>query len=404
MKMRQSWLAALILSSSTLAGNIVLNAPGACAQTRKQTTRSATPAAEKAKFKGFLEPVNYQQDVKLTDAFFTSVDEGWVSGEHATILHTVDGGKNWTAQVGGDPANSEHPIRDLRFLNAKLGWAIQDGPERLLQTTDGQNWQELGPSPRGVQDFIFTSERHGILLANGSVEYYRGGIFLTEDAGKTWKPLMECTMSTTVNGLAHTEACWFVRLEMLSNSSGYALACDNNDSLAVFHTGDAGRTWNYRVLPFTAGGCKGADFFFTDANHGLLVFKEGKTYVTNDGNNWTVMLATTLGPQIHFADSEVGWTLWSSPSNWRAARITYTTDGGQHWKASANIDLPLHNGAEYRFTFPRRDRAYIIGDHGMIYRYSIVPSSYTAANGFNAPLMPGFDQLRFDGGGQPHQE
>ena len=295
MKMRQSWLAALILSSSTLAGNIVLNAPGACAQTRKQTTRPATRAAEKAKFKGFLEPVNYQQDVKLTDAFFTSVDEGWVSGEHATILHTVDGGKNWTAQVGGDPANSEHPIRDLRFLNAKLGWAIQDGPERLLQTTDGQNWRELGPSPRGVQDFMFTSERHGILLANGSVEYYRGGVFLTEDAGKTWKPLMECTMSTTVHGLAHTEACWFVRLEMLSNSSGYALACDNNDSLAVFHTGDAGRTWNYRVLPFTAGGCKGADFFFTDANHGLLVFKEGKTYVTNDGNNWTVMLATTLG-------------------------------------------------------------------------------------------------------------
>ena len=82
---------------------------------------------------------------------------------------------------------------------------------------------------------------------------------------------------------------------------------------------------------FTAGGCRGADFFFTDANHGLLVFKEGKTYLTNDGNNWTVMLATTLGRQIRFADSEVGWTIWSSPSNWRAARISDTTDGGLHW-------------------------------------------------------------------------
>jgi hypothetical protein len=75
MKIRQLWLAALILSSSTLAGNIILNAPAACAQIQKQTTRPATRAAEKAKFKGFLEPVNYKQDVKLTDAFFTSIDE-----------------------------------------------------------------------------------------------------------------------------------------------------------------------------------------------------------------------------------------------------------------------------------------------------------------------------------------
>ena len=392
MRVRTLGFAVLSLTFATL-----LEAPKTLTQTPSvrrtppQKAVIASPAAERPGFKGILEPVNYGNDIKFTDAFFTGADEGWVSGEHATILHTADAGKTWSAEVGGDPANSEHPIRSLRFLSAKLGWAIQSDPDRLLRTTDGQNWQELGPIPRGVQDYTFTSASHGIVLANGSMNYYRGGVFLTEDSGKTWKPLMECTMSTTVNALAHTESCWFVRLEMLSHRTGYALACDNNNSLAFFHTDDAGRSWNYRALPIDAAGCKEADFFFTDANHGVLVFKEGKTYVTNDGSNWTAMLATTLGPQIRFADPQIGWTLWSSPSNWRAARISYTTDGGQHWKASADIDLPLHNGAEYKFAFPRRDRAYIIGNHGMVYRYSMVPQTYTAPNSFAAPLMPSFD-------------
>lgn len=367
---------------------------------RQQRTTPKPPSrsdAEQSQLKGILEPVNYSQDIKLTDVFFTSADEGWVAGEHATILHTADGGKNWTAQVGGEPNNQEQQIRLIRFLDSKHGWAVQSCSgvcaegDRLLSTRDGQNWEEAGTLPRGGVDFAFTSGHHAIALTNGSPGYSRGAIFLSDDTGKAWKPLMECTMNTTVNGLAHTDGCWFVKLELLSHRSAYALACDNNYSFAFFHTNDAGRTWNYTVLPFTAPDCKGADFFFTDPTHGLLTLKDGKTYITTDGNNWTVLLATTLGPQMRFADPQVGWTLWSSKSNWRAARISYTVDGGQHWKASADIDLPLHNGDSYKFAFPRRDRAYIIGDHGMIYRYRVVPTSYTASNAFNAPAMPGFD-------------
>jgi photosystem II stability/assembly factor-like uncharacterized protein len=358
---------------------------------------TASSATESPQLKGILEPVNYGQDLKLTDVFFTSTDEGWVAGEHATILHTTDGGRNWNAQVGGEPNNQEQQIRLIRFLDSKHGWAVQSCAgvcaegDRLFSTRDGQNWDEAGTLPRGGVDFAFTSGRHAIALTNGAPGYSRGAIFLTDDSGKAWKPLMECSMNTTVNGLAHTDGCWFVKLELLSHRTAYALACDNNYSFAFFHTGDSGRTWNYHVLPFTASDCRGADFFFTDSVHGVLVLKDGRTYITNDGGNWTALLATTLGPQIRFADPQVGWTLWSSKSNWRAARIWYTVDGGQHWKASADIDLPLHNGDSYKFAFPRRDRAYIIGDHGMIYRYRVVPTSYTASNAFNAPAMPSFD-------------
>lgn len=351
-----------------------------------KTPRAAASAQQQ--YKAIFEPVNYPQDVNLKDVFFTSADEGWVAGEHATILHTADGGKSWKAQVGGDPSNQEQQIKLIRFLDAKHGWAIEDSPERILATTDGQNWSELGPSPRGVQDFLFSSVQHGILLANGSREYYRGGVFLTEDFGKTWKPQIECKMTTTVQGLAHNDECWFISLRVLSSHSAYALAADNSNSLALFHTEDDGVSWNYRVLPFQGG--REEDFAVPDPQTALVVFHgDGKTYLTTDGGeSWHVLLATTLADQIHFADPEVGWTLGSNPSNWRAARVSYTTDGGRHWKASGDLNFPPKDPSQYRFNFPRRDRAYVIGPHGMVYRYRIVPATFTAPGILDAPIMP----------------
>ena len=341
--------------------------------------------------------------MNLTDVFFTSVDEGWVSGEHATILHTQDGGSTWTAQVGGDPSNNERTIAGLRFLDARHGWAAQetpvfDGSRRMLRTTDGQNWQEIGEMPRGIKDYAFTSTSHGIALSNGSIGYRagQGAIFLTDDTGKTWKPVRACILKTTVQGLAQTADCSFTRLRMLSAVSGYALAswrspeAPNNNSPVIFRTDDAGRTWNYQVLPLY-GAWGDADFFFTDAEHGLLVFQDGKTYATSDGATWQPMLATTIGPQIAFADPQVGWAL--AGALYTAFKISYTTDGGRHWSTTRDLRFPGQQNSPHMFSFPRRDRAYIIGEHGLVYRYRIVARNYTAPNALDAPAMPGISAL-----------
>jgi len=381
-----------IVSLTLLAVVGVSRLAGAAQQRAASAPQAATPQGQ---LRGIFEPANFPQDIKLTDVLFVTADVGWVAGEHSTIIKTTDGGKNWTAQLGGDPNNSEQPITFLRFLDDRRGWAVQkcagvcaDG-DRLLRTRDGQNWQEAGLIPRGAVDFTFTSSRHGIALTNGSPNYYRGAIFVSDDSGKTWAPLMACEMSTTVQGLANKDGCWFMRLEMLSDRTGLALAHDNNDHLAIFRTNDAGRTWNYRVLPMPS---HEADFFFTDANHGVVVLNDGKTYTTNDGGGtWNSMLATTLTPHIRFADPQVGWTL--APGY--TTRISFTTDGGARWSTLAQVSFPA-NDSEYKFAFPRRDRAYVIGSHGMVYRYSLVPQRYSAAaNSFDAPAMPAFDVAQF---------
>jgi len=353
--------------------------------------------AQTSEYKAIFEPVHYGHDINLTDVFFASPDEGWVSGEHATILHTINGGTTWTAQVGGDAGNSEHPIHSLRFLDSKHGWAVQDDPARLLRTLDGQNWEEVrGSFPPGVYaiDYAFTSVRHGIMLGSNN-----GGFYVTNDGGRHWQQVSPCQLTASVQGLTRTEDCHVRKLQMLSAREGYALV-DWSQGFALMRTDDAGQNWHSFVTDVSD--CCGPDAFFTDLNHGVLLFNNGKTYVTeNGGRNWRPLLSGNVGltsggatPSLRFSDPEVGWVLGASPDNSDTQRVSFSIDGGQHWEMSRNIAFPTGR-SELKFNFPRRDRAYIVGPHGMIYRYRIVPGNYTAPNILEGPVMPGFEAAEF---------
>jgi hypothetical protein len=69
------------------------------------------------------------------------------------------------------------------------------------------------------------------------------------------------------------------------------------------------------------------------------------------------------------------------------AKLSYTTDGGRRW-TSRSFQFPTGVQA---FSLPRRDRGYAVGDHGMIYRYRVVPATQTVAKSIAAPAMPVFD-------------
>ena len=365
--------------------------------------RNASPHSLVSTSKGIFEPINYGQDINFTDVFFVSADVGWVSGEHATILKTVDGGKTWTAQVGGDPNANEKPIRVLRFLDARHGWAISgDGPDRLLRTLDGENWQEIGKQPvgSGFVDYAFTSVRHGIMLGGNN-----GGFFVTNDGGRHWQSTGPCQFTTNFQGLTRTFPCHFMKLQMISARVGYTFATWSNpeepnaSSIVMFATNDAGEHWT--PIPPTLRDCCGPDVFFLDVNHGVVLYNDGKTYLTSDGGrNWRVLLSGSVGltnggpaPPIHFADPEVGWVLGPSPDNSDTYRVSYSTDAGQHWTMSHNIAFPIGPGTQLKFSFPRRDRAYVVGQHGMIYRYGVLPAGSISANYLPAPAMPPFGAM-----------
>jgi photosystem II stability/assembly factor-like uncharacterized protein len=60
----------------------------------------------------------------FNDVFFVSPQEGWVAGEHATILHTMDGGRTWSDALENTNVRPFITFNRLFFLSRTLGWAV----------------------------------------------------------------------------------------------------------------------------------------------------------------------------------------------------------------------------------------------------------------------------------------
>ena len=306
------------------------------------TAATAVPAAEQPKYKGIFEPVNYSEDLDFTDVFFVSADVGWVSGAAGTILKTTDGGQTWTPQLGGDPKSQEPAIYRLRFIDEIHGWAMQR--KKLLRTTDGEAWEQIGSVKDVHGDYVFLSETEGLCL-QGTIGHTK--IWRTSDSGRNWTEVFDCQTKIELEGLRRDVACVVTSLHFPSPQIGYGVGFVGSgvhgalkDILILVKTEDAGATWNLSVVRDIG---PAVEVFFADENTGFIHVWQGKMYKT--------------------------------------------TDGGKRWSAR-NFTFPARNDA---FSLPRRDRGYVAGLHGMIYRYRVVPATEEVAKAILAPAMPGVD-------------
>jgi len=341
--------------------------------TLAQTPRAGTPAqkpttaAQKAsppKFKAIWEPVNYKEDLVLFDVYFVSKDEGWVTGAAGTILHTKDGGTNWTAELGGDPHAEGGELKHVFFKDPTHGWA--QAWNSLFRTTDGESWQQVTGDIRG--DVFFVSDLKGIRVIAGR-------IFATEDGGIGWKQVFTCRAKMEVQGLTQEKDCDLWALHFPTATVGYAMGAPR----ITARTEDGGVTWNVLVGPEQPGDQRVSDVFFLDANTGYQVRTNVLYRTTDGGQNWQGVIAKLEAgyPKVKFADREVGWSCLGG--TW-----AYTVDGGKHWTSrSVRFPAPVIS-----FSLPTRDRGYVVGDHGMIYRYRVVPIDYTSKGMLEATLMP----------------
>ena len=362
------------------------------AQTRTSTQArpGVTQAQGQGQFKGIFEPVSFTEDIDLTQVVFVTADVGWAAGEHGTIIHTTDGGKTWDAQLGGDPADKADNIRVLHFLDERRGWAIQG--LKTLHTRDGESWEEIGTAPQNVESMAFTSPRIGFV--GGNVGHSVSGpqtIYRTTDGGRSWKPVWNCQAKVSVGGLNRNISCVIGKIYFPTPRIGYAAirsgcigyGCGGPSLIAK--TTDGGSTWQIMNGPGVFEQDEVDGLFFTDENTGFARLTSKKLHMTTDGGaTWRGIVASP-GKDIQFADPSVGWGI---ELGWSDLRLAFTTDGGRRW-SSREMKMPAVTRA---FSLPRRDRGYVVGDHGMIFRYRVVPSSAPMGpNVVAAPAMPAFE-------------
>lgn len=369
-----------VIVSLTLCGAIAAPSYGQSPAKKAGAAKAPAKTGERPKFKAIWEPVNVPEDIELKSVHFVSAEEGWVAGgknvmQGGVIYHTKDGGKTWELQIG-DPASSDRGFDDLRFVDATHGFAVQGSPgatHNLFATSDGQTWIPSGTVPEHRYDYFFTTP------ATGFVADWAHRILRTDDGGKTWRPVYTCKIKTEIGGLTREADCYMHSIHFPDSGVGYAIGgpLPQNSGNVLAKTEDGGATWiDWVVLPGESA--SESSLRFLDAKTGVFRAKDGKMFRTTDGGKtWTgVSGQAALKSGLSFADAEVGWMI-------HYRRMTYTANGGKSW-LSREVAFPAMVEDS---SLPARDRGYAVGNHGMVYRYRIVPIDFTAKGMLAAPSL-----------------
>ena len=284
---------------------------------------------------------------------------GWVAGGTVNlvggvILHTRDGGTTWDVQHG-EPQSSDTAVKSLRFLDEKTGWAISG--DKILHTRDGDDWILAGTIRDNYVDYMFTSATRGVYLGpNGDLHRTR----TADNRGSRRTVCGPCRGQWADAGCAMQLGT----LQFVTPSLGYAVGVSSaaTDALFLAKTVDGGATWTMTTGRVTG---KAEDAVFLDENTGYVrvgYWDNGQLFKTEDGGKTWTGMAGSPGLGMAFSDPEVGWAFGNR-------KLTFTTDGGRRWN-SRTFAFPADVTA---FSLPRRDRGYVISEHGIIYRYRIVP-------------------------------
>lgn len=376
MRHNKAWRWGLASHAAVISIFIVCAVAGFSAQIRRPSGRTPAPAAARhPPFKAIFEPVSYAQDVEFADVFFIDRETGWACGHHRTdagdrgvVIATHDGGRTWALQVGG-PQSATPPITRLFFADGTHGWATRtDGT--LLRTIDGATWDAIGVM-NPLDPFVFTSAETGFALNGTSIQR-------TTDGGRTWRPAYECRVAVDVQG---TQLCQPATIAFApGGNTGFVVTQPTpGHSAAVIKTVDGGDTWTVSSrVPDVSEQTGG--LVFTDPFTGLL--RSGRTLKStlDGGQTWNDVVAPVPAgdPKILMV-GPVGWMIHGQD-------FSYTLDAGKRWN-SRTIEFP---SSVLSFSLPTPDTGYVVGSHGMVYRYRVVPFAYSVPKMLTIPALAGF--------------
>ncbi|HOX24330.1 MAG TPA: FlgD immunoglobulin-like domain containing protein [Candidatus Krumholzibacteria bacterium] len=239
-------------------------------------------------------------------AFATAL-EGWAVGGGGFILHTTDGGEQWTLQHG--PLAVAPNLYDVVITPAGTLLACGDGAGIYRSTDGGANWSPVAnPAPGELRDLALVP---GDRISAAGVN---GGVVVSADDGLTWTQI-----GPGAGTIRHH--CWLTALE------GYAVG------QGVAHrTINGGADWT----PFVTDSFFGYnEVYFTDPDHGWVVEDFAYTYTVDGGATWT-KVDTFTAPLYRYRTVVLSATHWLTACHGEGGELWETPDAGATWELRFN--------------------------------------------------------------------
>jgi photosystem II stability/assembly factor-like uncharacterized protein len=290
--------------------------------------------------------------------------QGWAIGSGGTcspqqlqVLHTYDGGNDWTAscvEVG-------YPVSQ-GYLNPNgKGWAflntppkpridgIDFGPRRFLMFTSdyGRSWQvQYTFHETDVPDVAFftpDASRGWILTAMKT-------LLRSNDSGQTWSKVSEISQAQSIDSGFFINALTF----MSDGQQGWAAGGigDGGSNGLVLHTKDGGESWQRQKIEKGFGSLSLQSVtFLPDGLRGWATASKGRAAYTSDGGeNWQVQTVPAAEVDLdagYFITDKHGIHGWLAGKNGMiirsvGAKTHPILDKYQVFSLSTGVELKWH--------------------------------------------------------------
>ena len=234
---------------------------------------------------------NIPTEADLSDVFFVSDDEGWISvSSDAIILHTTDGGASFEIQT------TQTSLEAIYMINQSEGYTGGGSGFVYKTSNGGVNWDFFGSMASTLTDMDFATSTQGYACCDGGAVFSIGG---------------------TVNNLNSGQAIPFSGIS--SSSVDNVWVCGGSSIL--FYNGS---TFTFQAGP--AGSYN--DIFFLNDQEGWVVGNNGLIgYTVNGGDTWTQQTNPDTNSLygVFFLTQNIGWAVGSQGT------ILYTANGGDTW-------------------------------------------------------------------------
>ena len=244
---------------------------------------------------GLTSAPTYPDDPDLSDVFFVSDDEGWMSiSNEAIILHTSDGGETFEIQT------TQYPTEAIYMIDENEGYT-GGANGRVYRTTDGgDNWIAIGSIGVTLSDIDFATATQGYCCGDN------GTVFSITQAGVE---NLNSGLSSDLSGISapSVDKVW------ICGGNNIVLYDGSN---FTFQTGPVG-TYN--------------SIFFIDDDEGWVNGDSGILgHTENGGISWENQAPGNPSDEslfdMFFLTSEIGWAVGANGA------IIETSNGGENWE------------------------------------------------------------------------